>query len=211
MKTTVYMKRELMGLDLIQRSDNNYFSMRDLITIGNKWRIENKKPQFNQQDYLRLNSTKEFMEVVKNRTGQEPIIVTRGRGKTNWLHPFIFLDMATVISADFKFIAYNMIIDNLTGIRNDSGDSFKKMTGALFENATDTINFKKYIINVSAKIRTACNLAINDKWENATEEQLKLRDKIQENISQLAGIIKKNDNAVEIGILMATNKLLEVK
>jgi len=47
------------------------------------------------------------------------------------------------------------------------------------------------------KIKSACG--VND-WQEATEKQLDLRNKIHSNISLLADILTDVDKAVEIGI-----------
>ena len=43
-------------------------------------------------------------------------------------------------------------------------------------------------------------------WQNATQEQLKLRDRIHENIALLADVLNNNKEAVRLGIYKAKYK-----
>lgn len=74
----------------------------------------------------------------------------------------------------------------------------KKMCGFLFDNCTSKTTFHKDIAKVASQIQTACN--VKD-WQSAGEEQLKLRDKIQNNIALLCDVLRDNNQAVRLGIL----------
>jgi hypothetical protein len=95
------------------------------------------------------------------------------------------------------------MFDNLIKYRNDSGLSYNKMCGSLYKKYSAKSVFYKYIENVADKIRLACN--VKD-WETATEQQLKLRDKIHDNIALLSDVLANVDDAVKIGI----SKALEI-
>jgi hypothetical protein len=56
------------------------------------------------------------------------------------------------------------------------------------------------IKEVANKIREACEV---DDWQGATEKQLKLRDKVHENIALVTDIIRNVDKAVDISIKKA--------
>ena len=78
------------------------------------------------------------------------------------------------------------------------------MTGALWENTKDKTNFHKLIKQIANTIKNDCN--VKD-WETATEKQLKLRDRIHENIALLCDVLKDNNQATQIGISKAINSL----
>jgi hypothetical protein len=65
-------------------------------------------------------------------------------------------------------------MDELLKYRNDSGDSYKKMCGALYERTTDKMRFHKHISELAIKIKT--EIGVED-WNKATEKQLKTRDR----------------------------------
>ena len=60
--------------------------------------------------------------------------------------------------------------------------------------------FLKEIKEVANNIKETCKI---EDWQNATEKQLKLRDKIHDNIALLCDVLKRNDDAVRIGIKKA--------
>ena len=125
----------------------------------------------------------------------------RGRGSNTWVHPLLFIDIALAISPKLKIEVYEWIFDNLIKYRNESGDSYKRMAGALFVNAQNKAHFPAYIQDVANKIRLACHV---DDWQTATEVQLSKRDKLHDAISLLTDVLRNNDDAVRIGILKTT-------
>ena len=110
----------------------------------------------------------------------------------------LFIDIALAISPKLKVETYEWLYDNLLKFRNDSGDSYKKLTGALFERTTDKHIFHRYISKVALQIQEACGV---EDWQTATEEQLKKRDRIHENITLLCSVLKNREEAVRLGIL----------
>jgi hypothetical protein len=201
MKTEVIMIRELFNMQIQQKSLSGFFSATDLVKAGNKWRILNGIEIFNINEYFRLKSTKLFMEELTKKYG-EVKISRRGRGKDTWIHPILFIDIALSISPTLKIEVYEWLFDNLIKYRNENGDSYKKMAGYLFANTKNKSLFYKEIRDVADKIKLACN--VKD-WNSANENQLKLRDKLQDNISLLCDVLRDNNQAVRIAILKGVN------
>lgn len=200
MKTEVMMKRELFGMPISQKSISGFFSATDLVKAGNKWRILNGMESFNINEYFRLKGTIEFMNELQRKYG-EVKLARKGRSKDTWVHPILFIDIALAISPTLRIEVYEWLFDNLIKFRNDSGDSYKKMSGYLFAHTKNKSNFYKEISEVADKIKLACN--VKD-WQTATEDKLKLRDKIQENIALLSDVLRDNNEAVRIAILKAS-------
>lgn len=199
MKTEVVMKRELFNMPISQKSQSGFFSATDLVKAGNMWRLTNGMDLFNINEYFRLKGTIDFVEELQNKYG-EVKISRRGRSKNTWVHPILFIDIALAISPTLKIEVYEWLFDNLIKFRNDSGDSYKKMSGYLFAHTKNKSNFYKEISEVADKIKLACNVT---DWQTATESQLQLRDKIQDNISLLSDVLRDNKEAVRISILKA--------
>ena len=199
MKTEVVMKRQLFGKEISQKSKSQFFSATELVRAGDVWRENNGMSRFNMNQWLNRDSTKSFIKALEAKYGTVKI-TGRGRGNHTWVHPLLFIDMALAISPTLKIEVYEWLYDHLLAYRNDSGDSFKKMTGALYDNQNNKATFSDYIKTVARRIRTECSV---DDWETATEAQLKLRDKIHENISLLCDVLKNNEDAVRIGIKKA--------
>jgi len=201
MKTEVIMKRELFGKQISQKSITGFFSATDLIKAGNLWRLQNDKPVFNFAQWQESKSTKEFISELEEKTKEKAIVKTKG--DHTWVHPFIFIDLALAMSPTLKIEVYSWIYDELLKYRNDSGDSYKKMAGALYLTISNKSNFKTEIAYVAQKIKEACKV---DDWQNATEEQLKRRDKIHDAIFILSDVLRD----VELLVLTAIKKT-EVK
>jgi hypothetical protein len=199
MKTEVVMKRELFGLPISQKSTSEFFSATDLEKAGNRYRSINGLPQFRLQEYFRKPSTIEFVEELEKKLG-EVKTATRGRNASTWVHPFLFIDIALCISPKLKLETYTWIYDNLIKYRNDSGDSYKKMSGALYASCTNKANFKEVISKTAKLIMFECGVK---NWQEATEKQLMLRDKIQDNISLLTDVLKDSEKAIMYGTMKA--------
>ncbi len=199
METEVIMKRTLFGKEISQKSKSKFFSATDLVEAGNIWRITNGQKMMKLTDWLASNKTKEFMKALEKEYG---IIIVRSKARNQhtWVHPFLFIDLALSISPELKIEAYRWLYDELMKYRNNSGDSYKKMSGAIYLNSSNKQQFLNDIIWYANKIKLECGVS---DWQTATEKQLKLRDKIHENISLLCDVLKSNDDAVRIGIQKA--------
>lgn len=202
METQVIMKRKLFGENIQQQSKTGYFSANDLINAGNKYRINNNMPILKLQEWLNGTATKSFITELEFQLNTKVKKSSRGRNGSTWIHPFLFIDLALAIDPKLKIEVYSWIMDELIKFRNDSGDSYKKMCGALYQNSSNKGSFPKDISKVADLIRVECN--VKD-WQEATESQLKLRDKIHENISLLCDVLRDNEQAIRIGIEKAKN------
>ena len=199
MKTEVLMERELFGMTIHQKSKSEFFSATDLERAGNKWRAINGLSVFDKSDYFNQKGTKEFINSLEEKFGKVKIS-GRGRGNHTWVHPFLFIDIALAISPKLKIEAYSWMFDNLIKYRNDSGDSYKKMCGALFIYAKNKSLFQVNISKIADIIKIECG--VKD-WETATEAQLKLRDRIHENVALLCDVLQDSNQALSIGIKKA--------
>lgn len=196
MKTQVIMKRELFGNEISQQSKTEFFSATDMVKAGNKWRISNEMQPFDMTEWFRNKGTKEFMGELEKTYGKVKVS-GRGRGSHTWVHPLLFLDMALAINPKLKIEVYEWLYDSLLKNRNESGDSYKRMTGALYCNETNKQSFYGKMTRLAKLIRNECGV---NNWQEATESQLKLRDKIHHNIELIANVMRDNNQAVRLGI-----------
>ena len=196
MKTEVILKREIFGVSIAQKSKSEFFSATDLVKAGNKYRMLNGLSAFNLTQYLKLSSTEEFLQEIKNKYG-EAIKTKRGRGAHTWVHPLVFIDIALSISPKLKIETYEWLFDNLIKHRNDSGDSYKEMSAAICTRVKNKREFPKIITEVANKIKLG--LMVDD-WNTATEEQLKKRDKIHLAIKLYSNVLTDVNEIVRLGI-----------
>ena len=198
MKTAVIMKRPIFGSHISQHSKTEMFSATDLAKVGNKWRIVNDLEPFTMKSWLNNKSTKEFISELEDKYGKGNVKKSaRGKGSHTWFHPLLFIDMALAINPKLKIEVYDYLFDNLIKYRNEGGDSYKKMCGALYVRSSRKTNFTHYVTDVARKIKLACHV---DSWEEATEQQLEMRKKLHNDIALLADVLNNNDQAVRIAI-----------
>ena len=205
MKTEVIMERTLFNMPIKQKSKSEFLSATDLVKAGNKWRALNGMSSFILKDYFRQKGVIDFMEKLKEEYGTIKVS-GKGRSTNTWVHPYLFLDIALAINPVFKVEVYKWLYDLLLKYRNDSGDSYNKMCGALFENSSVKSQFHINIKKVASIIKKECGV---DDWSKASEDKLMLRDKIHSNIALLADVINNNNEAVRIGIKKAKEELLK--
>ena len=196
MNTEVEMKRQLFGMEISQKSKSEMFSITDLVKAGTKWRIANQMSEFNLSSYLEKKSTKEFIQELSAKYG-EVLIKGRGRNSQTWGHPLLFIDMALEISPKLKIEVYEWLFDNLIKFRNNSGDSYKEMSAAIWQRCTNTREFPKIISNIALQVKESCN--VRD-WEHANEKQLEKRDKIHNSIKLLTRVLKDYNQIVRIAL-----------
>lgn len=214
MKTEVIMQRSSLGEIISQKSKSGFFSATDLVRVGNKYRVMNGLDPTSLNTYFNSSSTKEFIAELEKKYGK---VKTSGRGRKpsdkskedktiTWVHPLLFIDIALWIDPKMKVEVYEWLMDNLLKFRNDSGDSYKKMVGALFAISKDKSNFNKNIKKVASYIKLECG--VKD-WNEASECQLELRDKIHEYIAFTCDMVKDGRMAIDIGIAKAKQIMQE--
>jgi len=203
METSVIMKRELFGSEISQNSKNEFLSATDLIKAGNKYRIINSMQPIDLNDWLNQKSTKEFINELEKEFGLVKI-TARGRGHHTWIHPYLFIDLALSLNPKFKVSVYGWLYDNLLKYRNSSGDSYKKMSGAVLLTLSNKSKFKETIMQIANKIKQICGV---EDWQKSSENQLKLRNKIHEYIFMLSDIIRDMDTLVDTAIDKAIKEI----
>lgn len=204
MKTEVNMERTLFGKPVLQKSKSEFLSATDLVKAGNLFRAERDKSPFNLSQWLNQQSTIEFIDEIKRSEFVDPVIKGRGRGAKTWVHPLLFIDIALSIDPKLKVEVYKWLQDELLKYRNMSGDSYKKLSGAIFVHMANKQEFPRYMSLLASRIKEICGAR---DWQTATESQLKLRNKIHENISLLASTLRDTNQAVELGIKHALQDL----
>ena len=194
MKTAVIMERQLFGMPVSQHSKTEFFSATDLVKAGNKWRMLEGLTPFNEKAWFTNKGTQEFIAELEEKYGTVKKSA-RGRGHHTWIHPLLFIDMALAISPKLKIEAYEWMFDHLIKNRNESGDSYNLLCGALYQRHSNKATFHKYITDVARNIRLACDVV---DWNKASAGQLKARDKIHKEAALLCEVLQDNDVALKI-------------
>lgn len=202
METQVIMKRELFGCEISQQSKTEFFSATDLVKAGNRWRMLNMMQPFDYSAYIKTKSFLEFKSEVEAKYGKV-LISGHGRGIHSWVHPIVFIDISLAINPKLKVEVYEWLFDNLIKFRNDSGDSYKEMSAAIYVRVSNKRDFPNYIQRVASFIKESIGV---DNWDVATELQLKQRDKIHNSIKLLCNVLNDTDQAVRLGVYETLKK-----
>jgi len=192
MKTAVVMNRVLLGNDVRQNSQTKMFNANDMHKVGNEHRENNGLSTKQLASYFNLESTEELINAIcleENISFDDVKKSKRGKDGGTWVHPVLFVDLAMWYSPQLRVKIINWVLDGLLEARNESGESFKKMMSSLTKYFSDEINNPLAYTKIANQIANACQVGTDkDKWQKASEDQLKLRDKIQENVCLLADV-----------------------
>lgn len=128
MKTNQIMVREE---GFIQRTSDGYFNATMLVEIWNQSNGEKKQLG----NYMKNQSTQEYIEQLKKEGIENPLITSRGSGPKSgtWVHPKVFIDLAMWVSVEFKSRVIDYVLDGLIKSRHDAGDYYNEMTQAILE------------------------------------------------------------------------------
>jgi len=208
MKTAVIMERDLMGFVVRQNHKSGMLNANDLHKVGNSTRKRHGLSEKQMGAYFNLDSTTDLINeicLVENIGISDVKKSTKGKYGGTWVNPIVFVDMAMWYSPQLKVRILQWVIDGLLDARDNSGESFKKMNGALMGSFIDEYSPLR-AAEVAKTIAAECKVGNDkDKWQKATEEQLKKRDKIQEAIVMIADLCPNIGTAVNMAIKKVNN------
>ncbi len=133
MKTNVVMIRKMGHFDVHQRTKDGMFNATEL---AKQWNIKNKtkKETF---DFLKLDSTKEFIDAINDEENLIPTnigfkthTVVKGKYGGTWMSPLLFIDFAMWLNPTFKLQVLKFVYDELIKQRNDAGDGYLKLSAS---------------------------------------------------------------------------------
>ena len=207
MKTEQIMERNFRDGVIRQNHKTGWFNATDLIQVANQYRTQIGLEKKLIADYLRDNSTKEFIKEILDRENLSLAYESKkGKGGGTWVHPLILIDIAMWLSPDFKYEAMKWLEDRLIQNRDLSGDSYKKLASYL-KNRTDIIPIAKLGIVMPKIARYIKDQLQVEDWNKADETTLKQRDMIHNNFMMLLDAGVDNNKA----LFIATKNALEVK
>ncbi len=132
MTTNNVMIRPMGQFNVEQRTKDGMFNATSLLKAWN----DSTKSHKEIKDYLRNDSTKEFLEALKkeeNLNGEKSPYLT-SRGKYNggtWMHPLMFIDFAMWLNPSFKVKVLKFVYDQMIKYRKDAGDAYKDLGSAV--------------------------------------------------------------------------------
>lgn len=201
MKTNVVMIRKMGNFDISQRTKDSMFSATELLSQWNKSIGASGRKGKRIDDFLNLESTKQFLEVLNEEilnTDDSRYLKThiseRGKNGGTWMHPFLFIDFAMWINPKFKLSVIKFVYDQLIQQRNDAGDNYISLSASGVK--LKGYDFREVAIAMQWIV---FNKKAKNQRQTATEQQLQELNKLQ---SDLAFLI---DN----GYITSYNQLIE--
>ena len=210
MKTAVIMERELYGRVIRQNSKSQMFNGNDLLKVCNESRKMKGLSEKQIGNYMVNESTRELVNTLciqENISESEAIASKRGKYGGTWMHPVIMIDFAMWLSPEIKVRILSWVLDGLINARDDSGESFKDAMSSLSRSFPGEADKPNFYHAVSRQIAEACRVGNDkDKWQRASEKQLKLRSAIHEYITVLSDVTPNAGTCVSKAISKAVNK-----
>lgn len=124
-------------IEVAQRTKDGMFNATAFVKSWNAYAIENELTCKELKDYLELKGTKEFIIALEKEPeflngDNSPYLTSRGKynGGT-WMHPLMFLDLAMWVNPQFKVKVLKFVQDQLIAFRNEAGDAYKQLSGAV--------------------------------------------------------------------------------
>lgn len=131
MKTNQEMVRKMGCFDVVQRTRDGYFNASHLLKQWN----ESTGMQKQMSHYTSAASTNEFIKALVDEEGLKErdcvLIQKRGKNGGTYMHPLLFLDFAMWIDPSFKVKVLKFVYDEMIRYRNEAGDAYKELGGAI--------------------------------------------------------------------------------
>lgn len=205
------MERNLLGGVVRQNHKSGMLNANDLHKIGNDLRDRTKLSEKQMAAYFNLDSTSELINeicLVENIGTDDVKASKKGKYGGTWINPILFVDMAMWYSPQLKVKIIQWVIDGLLDARDDSGNSFKQMNGVLkdqFPSEFCALKAQEAAKTIAAECRVGSG---PDKWQKASEDQLKTRAKIQEAVIIIADLCPNMGTAINKAITKVRNSQL---
>lgn len=220
MKTNQILVRQMCNFDVFQRTCDGFFNA---TALKNQWNLHAQKNGYVKKkdldDYFLLKSTKEFISVIESKEklntqdsaylkeenlhGRNSAYVksraSRGQNAGTWMHPFLFIDFAMWLNAEFKYEVLKFVYDDLIKFRNDAGDAYREMTSAIAK-----IVEKPFLKVFIPKVAKAINHIIFDNHES--EIRNKKADELL--MRELVELEKKITSLINEGFINSSDQLI---
>lgn len=177
MTTNQNMIRKMGNFDVTQRTKDGFFNATALAKQWNKTNNQRKEVT----DFLRLNSTKEYIQAIENdidilNTGNPVFKIGRGKysGGT-WMHPYLFIDFAMWLNPTFKLQVIKFVYDEMIKYRNLAGDSYKELGSAVSKLVP-----REFVANAMKKVAEALNYIVFGDHKNGIRNDFGEEHKQQE-------------------------------
>jgi hypothetical protein len=180
---------------------DQFGSLRDLFTLGTRYRFDNNKPALRMESWLAMESTKEYIDIVSESIGRSAIKTKRGKNGGTWVHLRVLIDAAMYLDPYLKDEVITTFIENrLLDVRDKSGDDFIDLNATLALTAEDVLGkdaHRGHFITLANIIKQRCDV---EDWNFAPPDILSKRSLIEDRLSTMlkAGVVKDWEHLKEL-------------
>lgn len=126
------MIRKMGDFEVTQRTKDGMFNA---TYLAKQWNSHNKTSKL-PADFLRLDSTKEFIKALELENLHTGIPIckkskaSRGPNAGTWMNPLLFIDFAMWLNPSFKVKVLQFVYDELIKNRHLAGDNYKALSSS---------------------------------------------------------------------------------
>ena len=178
--------------------------LRKLFDVGNVYRADAGRGALRMESWLSMDSVKEYIALVSERTAAPALVATRGRKGTTQAHLRVLLDAAMYLDAAFKDEVISAFVDNqILRWRDLSGDAFLDVNAALALHAETVLGkpaHQGHYIQMAKSLRAKLLPEDHLGWNYATAEQLRKRTEVEQTLVKLLqlGVVRDWEHLKEL-------------
>lgn len=202
MKTNQVMERKMGDFIVAQRTKDGFFNATALLKQWNQKAVSERKLD----NYFGSEKTKDFIATIMVRENLDtPKMVyvksraARGGNSGTWMHPMLFIDFAMWINSSFKYDVLKFVYDEMIKYRNDAGDAYKELGGAVSK-----IVSKDFMPKATSKIGEALNWVIF----NGHEKLLRNKNGEEKSLRELWQLERKIADLINEGFITTYDNLI---
>lgn len=225
MKTNQILTRKMGDFEVLQRTSDGYFDANALLSQWNSHNTRRRMDKFLQSESTSefINTIKRresqrskstngdnqidtAMGEISPKADFQAIKEVKGRmtknGKTKdqvWMHPFLFIDFAMWINAEFKYDVIKFVYDQLIEYRNEAGNAYKEMSSAV-ASLVDKSFMPVAIQNVAKAVNHIVYGTHESEIRNKQADEIKMRElfELEKDVAKSInrGLIKTYDNLI---------------
>ena len=208
------MKRPLGMFSVSQRTKDGMFNATDLLR---QWNTMVDGENLNHQnfgglkkremkDFFSNKNTQEFIEALIQEEnlhgGNSPYVKSKARsdrGGGTWMHPILFVKFAMWLNPTFEVKVIKFVYDRMLEYRNEAGESYKELSGAMKKIVPST-----FMPKAMAKIGEALNWCVF----NAHEKELRNKHGDEKKQMELFTFTRKVASLINEGFLRSFDDVL---
>lgn len=203
MKTNQLMTRPMGQFSVIQRTSDGMFNATHLLKQWNEVNVSERKLD----NYFASSKTQEFITTIISRENLHTpkMVYVKSKARTDrgggtWMHPLLFIDFCMYINPSFKYDVLKFVYDQMIKYRNDAGDAYKELGGAVGK-----IVNKSFMPAAMGNISKAINFCVF----NAHEPMLRNKEGDEDKMRELWQLEHKVADLINDGFIMSYEKLIE--